>query len=91
MSGVTKAVVYIAIFFLVINAIPTCGAPNFRYTGSSLERSVVNIGFPMALAIYDSEVTPSLQTWPGTFLIPAAQLIAILTLVAAMKVIRRLS
>jgi len=39
----------------VIDLFPRYGPPDFRYTGSDPAHEIWNLGWPVALAIYDSQ------------------------------------
>ena len=71
----------VVLIFLVIDFVPYPGSPNFRYTGSDPERTVLNFGFPVASMIYDCEVEPAFILGPVPFFRFAAQL-ALLGLLA---------
>ena len=43
---------------LLIDFVPYPASPNFRYSGSDPNRTVMNFGFPLASFIYDSEAPP---------------------------------
>ena len=48
-----RLVIYAAIVFLIVDFLPEIRPPDFRYNGSDPERPVYNIGWPVALVIYD--------------------------------------
>jgi hypothetical protein len=48
-----RAAIGCLIAFVVIDFFPWHGAPFFRYTGSDTSYVVWNLGWPLALAIYD--------------------------------------
>lgn len=76
------------VLILAIDFFPTWGPPEFRYTGSDPSRNVWNIGYPLALMIYDSKVTPSFVFGPFAVLVLPVQ-IFIVALIAVAPVIVR--
>ena len=56
---------------LVIDFCPSFGAPYFRYTGSDPSVHVWNLGWPLALAIYDSK--SGLHVGPFAFIVIGLQ------------------
>jgi hypothetical protein len=51
----SKSIVAAVLGFALIDLFPRHGPPNFRYTGSDPAHEVWNLGWPMALAIYDPQ------------------------------------
>lgn len=58
---------------LAIDLLPRYGPPEFRYTGSDPTTMVWNLGWPLALAIYDPR--SGLHMGPCVYLVPPAQLL----------------
>ena len=63
--------------FLVQDFFPTVGPPHFRYTGSDPGRDVINLGYPIALFIVDSEVKPRLVVGPSASLCVQFQIVVL--------------
>ena len=71
-----RAAVVFVIACVVIDLFPRYGSPYFRYTGSDPAHEVWNIGWPMALAIYDWR--SGIQLGPFLYLVVPFQAVLVL-------------
>lgn len=71
---------------LTLDFSPRFGPPAFRYTGSDPTVPVWNLGWPLALVIYDPR--NGLQVGPSVYLVPPAQLLILLGAMALVAVLR---
>lgn len=72
-AGRIHAGIFVALLllFLLVDFFPQRGAPAFRYTGSDPARTVLNLGIPLPLFIYDEAKSPLLIIGPfAQFLVP---------------------
>lgn len=67
---------------LALDFLPRFGPPEFRYTGSDPTVPVRDLGWPLALTIYDAR--SGLHIGPSVYLVPPAQF---LVLPAAMSLV----
>jgi hypothetical protein len=65
----------VVLIFLLMDFVPYPASPNFRYTGSDPNRTVINLGFPLASLIYDSNVSPHFFVGPTAYFLFAIQLV----------------
>ena len=74
MQAQTKVMVvaFVAVC-LAIDLLPHSGPAEFRYSGSDPTTMVWNLGWPLALAIYDPR--SGLHMGPSVYLVPPAQLL----------------
>ena len=82
----TAVASYVVVCF-ALDFFPRFGPPEFRYTGSEPTFPVWNLGWPLALAIYD--VRSSLHVSPSVYLVPPAQLLVLLATVAFISIVKR--
>lgn len=65
----TSFMAVLTVLILVVSLFPTFGAPHFRYTGSDPNRDVWNLGFPLAVVIYDPAMPPHVFYGPEAFVV----------------------
>ena len=87
MRAQTKAiaVAFVAVC-LAIDLLPHSGHPEFRYTGSDPTTIVWNLGWPLALALYDPR--SGLHIGPFAYLVPPAQLLILVVAKVLVVVVR---
>jgi hypothetical protein len=73
---------------LVVDLFPHHGAPHFRYTGSDPAHSVWNLGWPLALFIYDPR--SGMHVGPFAYLVLPFQLLVVAVTFVVVAVVRRL-
>lgn len=71
---------------LVMDLWPRFGPPEFRYTDSDLSVPVWNLGWPLALAVYDTR--SGLHVGPLVYLILPSQVLALLAAMALIVAVR---
>jgi len=69
----------------VIDLLPRHGPPDFRYTGSDPAHEVWNLGWPVALAIYDSQ--SGLHLGPFVYVVVPVQALLV-SLIAVVLIFR---
>ena len=79
--------VYITVC-IVLNFYPTYGRPHFRYTGSDPSIAVWNIGWPLAIMIYDSN--SGIHVGPFAYVLFPLELIILAFSYALFKLLRLL-
>ncbi len=84
------AIIGIAILFVVLNSIPRRGQAHFRYTGVDPTREVLNLGYPLALFIYDGQTRPALKASLSSYLVLPLQALVLLGLAAGPGIWARL-
>lgn len=62
------------VIFLIMDLYPEYGSPHFRYTGSDIDNTVLNLGYPLASLIIDFETAPYFFIGPSTIIIIPTQL-----------------
>lgn len=72
---------------LVADLLPRHGAPDFRYTGSDPAHEVWNLGWPVALAIVDSQ--SGIHFGPFLYVVVPVQVVFALIIVAILLFQRR--
>jgi hypothetical protein len=77
------AAIFLVLACLVVDVFPQHGTPHFRYTGSDPAHAVWNIGWPIALFIYDPR--SGLHVGPMAYVMLPFQLL----LVAVILVVTR--
>jgi hypothetical protein len=75
------------IAFAVMDLFPRHGAPDFRYTGSDPAYHVWNLGWPLALAIYDSR--SGIHIGPFLYVVVPVQAVVVSLIAAAAFVFRK--
>ncbi len=73
---------------LVLDFFPHHGPPHFRYTGSDPGRHVFNIGWPMALFIYDPQT--GVHVGPFAYALIPGQVVVLAIVVVALVITRRI-
>jgi hypothetical protein len=77
--------VALVIACVVIDLFPRHGPPDFRYTGADPAHEVWNLGWPQALAIYDSQ--SGIHPGPALYVVVPAQAV-LASLIAVFLVLR---
>ncbi len=67
-------IVFITGMILIVDLLPREGPPEFRYNGSDPEKTVLNLGWPVANFIYDESHDPALIVGPMTEILITIQL-----------------
>jgi hypothetical protein len=70
---------------LLLDVLPRFGPPEFRYTGSDPTVPVWNLGWPLALTIYDAR--SGLHVGPDVYLVPLAQFLVLLAAMSLVAVV----
>ena len=67
-----KRLIFVAVVLLIlINIFPVWGRPHWRYTGSSPDRNVLNLGLPLGHTMVDFNCSPYVFFAPtAQFLFP---------------------
>jgi len=63
--------------FLLMDLFPKRGPADWRYTGSDPARTVLNLGYPLAVVIYDKTQSPPVIFTPLAQLLLPAQFLTI--------------
>ena len=79
-------VIACVIAFAVMDLLPRHGAPYFRYTGSDPANHLWNLGWPLALAVYDSR--SGIHVGPFVYAVVPSQALVV-SLVAAATILLR--
>ena len=87
--GPKTAIAMFVLICLIVDLCPRYGRPDFRYTGSDPANAVWNIGWPVALFIYDAQC--GWQIGPFAVLVLPFQFVVLLTglMVTALRRLRR--
>ena len=75
------------VVFVVMDLFPWRGAPYFRYTGSDPGYPVWNLGWPLALTIYDSR--SGIHIGPFVYLVFPFQAVVVSLVAAAAFLLRK--
>lgn len=75
------------IAFAVVDLFPRHGPPDFRYTGSDPSYHVWNLGWPLALTIYDSR--SGIHIGPFLYVVVPFQAVVVSLIAAAAFLIRK--
>jgi hypothetical protein len=82
------ALISIALGFVWVDFYPRFGPPDFRYTGSDPAHHVFNLGWKLALFIYDSNQDAPLQWGPLTEYVLAFELLVLAVLIIAPEMLK---
>ncbi|MFC1859673.1 hypothetical protein ACFL9U_16840 [Thermodesulfobacteriota bacterium] len=80
-----KLIISAIILLIFINLFPIWEQPHFRYTGSSIERNVLNLGLPFAHLIIDFNCAPYIFIGPTMYVLIPFDLLGIVILIAIVK------
>ena len=81
-------IILLTLLFIIIDLFPTYGAPDFRYTGSSPQHLIYNLGLPYALFIIDFKHSQFIFIGPFAYIILPVQ-ISIIGLLALFHAIMK--
>ncbi|MGB4929496.1 MAG: hypothetical protein WBP43_05975 [Chitinophagales bacterium] len=82
-------IIFLAIIFAIIDFYPEFNVPQFRYTGSDPNHFVWNIGYPLALFIFDNENSPFIFAGPVFFIALPIQILIIMAVHFARILIKK--